>query len=227
MIILNFHGIGPVVRNIDPGEYACWLEVEHLEAILDRVRGNENVVITFDDGNTSDYHIALPALLKRGMRATFFICSGRIGKPTFLNSAQVRDMRFSGMAIGSHGINHKPWRTLGRHELHEEIADSRKVLEDICMEPIDMAACPFGSYDRRVLGVLRNSGYRAVFTSDGGDSEEDQWLRARTTIKRSISPAEIDRLAHHPTALVGRFFRGTRIALKRFRPPPRYTHNLS
>ena len=168
MTILNFHGLGPLPRELDEGEYSCWLDRHHFEVILDHIQGKDGIMITFDDGNESDFHIALPALLKRGMTAVFFICSGRIGGPGFLSASQCRELVSNEMKIGSHGVDHAPCRTLGRTALEREVKDSRRVLEKICGKSVDMAACPFGSYDRRVLGTLKNAGYRAVFTSDGG-----------------------------------------------------------
>lgn len=217
MKILNFHGVGPLVRDVDPGEYACWLDTEHFEAILDCVLEHSNILITFDDGNASDYDIVLPALMRRGMRAVFFVCSGRVGKQTFLNADQVRELSSQGMAIGSHGIHHRPWRTLGRTELQDEVAGSRMALEDACGKSVDLAACPFGSYDWRVLRVLKKCGYRAVYTSDGGDCKESQWLRARTTIKRSFSVAEVQQMIQHRPPPARRLVDGIRISLKRLR----------
>ena len=220
MIILNFHGVGPLVREVDAGEHDCWLDTEHFEAILDRIRGNGQVLTTFDDGNLSDYEIALPALLKRGMNAQFFICTGRLGKPTFLDASHLREMHSKGMGIGSHGVNHQPWRKLGLAELREETAGSREILSSICGESIGTAACPFGSYDRRVLKALRGAGYRSVFTSDGGHCAANGWLLARNTMKRSLSMDQLDLILNRSARPSRRLIHGIRTALKRFRPAP-------
>ncbi len=70
---------------------------------------------------------ALSALLQRGMKADFLICSGRLGTPTFLNSSKVRELRSSEMGIGCHGGNHRHWRNLGSPELQEKLVGSREV----------------------------------------------------------------------------------------------------
>ena len=46
---------------------------------------------------------------------------------------------------------HRPWRELGDSALHEELVDAKRILEDVVGRPVTEAACPFGSYDRRVL----------------------------------------------------------------------------
>ena len=220
MTILNFHGLGPIPREIDAGEYDCWLDIPRFEAILDRVQGNAEVSITFDDGNVSDYEIALPALLRRGMRAVFFICSGRTGQATFLNDAQIRELAASGMMIGSHGVSHKPWRNLDSIDLEKELAGSRVALEQVSGRKVDLAACPFGSYDRRVLAALKCAGYRAVFTSDGGFCNDAQWLRPRITIRRSFTPDRLEWFIKSRSTMTRRLLDNTRILFKRNRPRP-------
>ena len=122
--ILNFHGVGQVSRDIEDGERNCWLDVSFFEATLDIVRDHSHVQLTVDDGNSSDFEIVLPALLKRGLQARFFICAGRVDQPTFLDRAQVRELRANGMSIGSHGMAHISWRRLSPSLLAEELEGS-------------------------------------------------------------------------------------------------------
>ena len=56
--------------------------------------------------------IALPALRERGLTATFFVVAGRLGEPGFLDERGVRALADAGMAIGCHGMRHRPWRGL-------------------------------------------------------------------------------------------------------------------
>jgi len=122
------------------------------------------------------------------------------------------------MGIGSHGAAHRTWRHLPPNELEEELAGSKRVLEEICGFPIDRAACPFGEYDRRVLQVLRSAGYRFVYTSDGGCAAASQWLRARTTVTRLMPLGEIERLIRHGPGAWKQASIGVRTFIKRLRP---------
>jgi peptidoglycan/xylan/chitin deacetylase (PgdA/CDA1 family) len=194
--ILNLHGVGPVPRDLDDGERDCWLDRDFFEAVLELAQGGPHVRLTFDDGNSSDCELVLPALLRRGLQATFFVCSGRLDQPTFLNRVQVRELQSGGMQIGSHGAAHIPWRHLPPVRLREEIIDSRRILENACGGAVDTAACPFGAYDRRVLRGLRRAGYRFVYTSDGGASAGGSWLQPRTTVTRSMTLPAVQRLVH-------------------------------
>src|SRR6478735_6633460 len=150
-LILNFHGVGPVPRAIDPGERNCWLDQNFFEDVLDRVAGHPQVRLTVDDGNSSDCERVLPELLKRNLHATFFVCSGRLNQPDFLSPVQVRELQSNGMGIGSHGVAHLPWRYLPPQHLRDEIEGSKHAIQEFCGVTVDAAACPFGSYDRTVL----------------------------------------------------------------------------
>jgi peptidoglycan/xylan/chitin deacetylase (PgdA/CDA1 family) len=66
--------------------------------------------------------------------------------------------------------------------MHEELAESRRRLEDVVQRPVVEAACPFGAYDRRVLGGLRQAGYTHVYTSDRGTAWSNGWLQPRNTV---------------------------------------------
>lgn len=196
-VILNFHGVGPLLRSADDGERHCWLDQNHFEAVLDVARDHSSVRLTVDDGNASDFEYILPALLRRGLKATFFVCAGRLDQPGFLGGEQVRELRRHGMGIGSHGVAHIPWRKLPPPLLQTELESSRQVLESVCETSIESAACPFGSYDRTVLEGLRQAGYRCVYTSDGGASDLNEWIQARTTVTRSMPPETIESLVRH------------------------------
>ncbi len=186
---LTFHGIGDPVRGLEAGEENVWVTREAFLEVLDRAAGRDDVVITFDDGNASDLEQALPALQERGLTATFFVVAGRLGTPGFLDTAGVRALADAGMEIGCHGMRHRRWRGLDSSALHEELVEAKRVLELVVGCPVHAAACPYGSYDRRVLRAARASGYRRVYTSDGGPAGREAFLQART----SVGPGWLER----------------------------------
>ena len=194
-INLTFHGIGEPERRLEPGEQDVWVSHGQFLAVLDAAAAGGDVRISFDDGNASDVHHALPALRERGLNATFFVVAGRLGVPGFLDDGDVRTLAASGMTIGCHGMRHRAWRRLDERELREELVDAKLVLEQTVGRPVDEAACPFGSYDRRVLRSLRRSGYRHVYTSDGGAAHPEAWLQARTTVGPRDGADLLDRIA--------------------------------
>ncbi|MGE3622014.1 MAG: polysaccharide deacetylase family protein [Acidimicrobiia bacterium] len=180
---LTFHGVGRPGRPLEAGEAAVWVDADRFAALLDEVAEHHpEAVVTFDDGNASDHDVALPALRERGLTATFFVLAGRLDTAGSLSSDQVRALVAEGMVVGSHGLSHRDWRTLDDAGLDEELVRARDVLEDVLGRPVRQAACPFGSYDRRVLARLRGAGYERVFTSDGGHAPDGRWLTPRATV---------------------------------------------
>jgi peptidoglycan/xylan/chitin deacetylase (PgdA/CDA1 family) len=199
-LILNFHGVGPIPKPLDEEEHECWLDFDAFERVLDLVVGHEHVKLTIDDGNLSDVTHVLPALLRRKLRATFFVCSGRLDQPSFLSTRDMKSLVDAGMEIGSHGIAHIPWRRLPPQDLARELGESKAVLERLAARPVTSAACPLGAYDRAVVRAARHAGYRALYTSDTGKCRENDWIRARKTVTRTFPLAEARRLiAHGPT----------------------------
>jgi peptidoglycan/xylan/chitin deacetylase (PgdA/CDA1 family) len=213
MINLTFHGLGAPPRPLEDGEAAVWVGTPRFETLLDAVAGRDDVRITFDDGNASDLAIGLPALRARDLTATFFVVAGRLGADHFLSADDVRRLRDAGMRIGNHGMHHQAWRGLDATALDEELGTARHVLEDVLGAPVDEAACPFGSYDRRVVGALRRGGYRRVYTSDRGTTGAAAWLQPRNTMTPADGPetlAALDAASSSPA-------RAAKLVLKRWR----------
>ncbi len=193
LIGINFHGIGTPQRPLEPGEAPYWLNQERFEHVLDKIAAAPDpsrFAITFDDGNLSDREIALPALVGRGLRARFFLLTGRLGAAGSLDAPDVKALMEAGMTIGSHGIDHAVWPALEEAALARELRDSRSRLEDLCGCAVREAGIPFGRYDARVLRALRAAGYTAAWSSDGGTLRQDAFLRARTSL-RAVMPDAI------------------------------------
>jgi peptidoglycan/xylan/chitin deacetylase (PgdA/CDA1 family) len=176
-----------------------------------------DVRITFDDGNMSDVVHALPALRRRGLKATFFVVAGRLGAPGFLDERGVRKLLDAGMSVGCHGMSHRPWRRLGDEALREELVVARKILEEIVERPVTEAACPFGSYDRRVLRFLRRYGYEHVYTSDRGLTRPDAWLQPRTSLERGEGANVLEQISSSEMSSSRALFKPPRLAVKRWR----------
>ena len=214
---LTFHGLGAPPRALDPGEQRVWLEPERFEAILDRLAGREDVLVTFDDGNRSDVEIALPALARRGLRGVFFPTAQGLEQPGFLGPGELRELVKAGMTVGSHGLAHRPWRGLASAALQEELVVARERLEEAAGARVERAACPFGAYDRRSLAALREAGYARVYTSDGGPADPAAWLQPRTTVRAGDDPDEVARLWREREAGPRALLRRAKLALKRWR----------
>lgn len=213
---LSFHGVGQPRRELTPGEEPYWVDDGTLAEILDFAVGRDDVRLSFDDGNSSDVEVALPALVDRDLTASFFLVAGLIGEPGYVDGADVDQLVAAGMTIGCHGMRHRAWRGLDPVALTEELIDARHMLESAAGSPVREAACPFGRYDRRSLKSLRDSGYERVFTSDGGWADPAAWLQSRATISRDHG-AEIVRRSGWRDSAARNVVRGIKSTIKRLR----------
>jgi peptidoglycan/xylan/chitin deacetylase (PgdA/CDA1 family) len=211
---LSFHGVGQPRRLLTPREESYWLDDGTLAEILDFAVGRDDVRLSFDDGNSSDVDVALPALVDRDLTASFFVVAGLIGEPGYLDRADVRELVGAGMTIGCHGMRHRAWRGLDSAALTEELIDARHLLESAAGSPVREAACPFGRYDRRSLKSLRDSGYERVFTSDGGWADPAAWLQPRATVSRQHGAEIVRRWRDSAARNVAR---GIKSSIKRLR----------
>ncbi len=194
---LCFHGIGSPGRKIDAAEARYWVTRDDYLKILDEVACWPAVNLSFDDGNASDVELGLPALLERGLSATFFVLAGRLDTAGSLSSAEVAALRRAGMHVGSHGMDHVSWRAMSRDTRQRELVEARSILAAITGE-VTAAALPRGQYDRTTLGWLRRLGYASVHTSDRRPAAEGAWIQPRFSVTRDDTPETLVRDVRTP-----------------------------
>jgi len=125
------------------------------------------LIITFDDGHVSCHALAYEALLARGMTATVFLTTERVGDSEYVTWEMVQQMAANGMEFGSHGASHRALTALSEDELETELATSRAALGEHLPLPHAHFALPFGLANPHVIaGALRH--YETVCTSDFG-----------------------------------------------------------
>lgn len=220
VVTITVHGIGPTERELDPDEDRTWIRIEQFDLLLDMVAGRDDVRLTFDDGNASDVHIALPRLLERGLQAEFFVLAGQLGHPGRLDADGVRELVRSGMTVGSHGWAHRDWRRVTEAEAADEFARAADVLGDVVGGQVRTVAVPFGSYDRHVLRRLREARVTRVYTSDGGRARPTAWLHPRNSIRHDSGAAWVTGVLDRRTRLTVRARRFAARTVKRTRGMP-------
>jgi peptidoglycan/xylan/chitin deacetylase (PgdA/CDA1 family) len=183
-INLSFHGVGsPPGPEREPGEHDCWVRRDTFLALLDELRGRDDVRLSFDDGNASDVEVALPALVERGLTADFFVVAGRLGTPGNLDADGVRALTVAGMRVGTHGMDHRSWRGLDDADLAAELVEAREAIAEVTGSAVDAAALPLGQYDRTVLAALRKLDYRVVYSSDARRARRGAWFQPRYSVR--------------------------------------------
>jgi len=188
-----FHGIGDPDRELELGEARYWVSVSRFHEVLDTVADDPRVRISFDDGNLSDVSHGLPALVERGLGATFFVLAGRLGQPGSLRAADVQALVAAGMTIGSHGMDHRPWRNLEPEARTRELDEARQILREVSGTSVWEAALPLGRYNRSLLAELRRRHYTAIHTSDRRWARADGWLQPRFSVRHDDTAVTIRR----------------------------------
>lgn len=125
----------------------------------------KQALVTFDDGNESDYHLAFNLLIKFHIKAIFFITTDFIGKPGYMSKNQIQELSRNGFSLQSHGKTHNFLTELSTIDLATEARNSKEILEDIVGRSVTNISFPGGRYNRNVLKIIREFGYTEAFTS--------------------------------------------------------------
>jgi peptidoglycan/xylan/chitin deacetylase (PgdA/CDA1 family) len=132
------------------------------------------ILITFDDGYRDTYRKASPVLARLGMRATAYVISGRISKPSFLRWRQLSRLEARGVEIGSHTASHRALTSLSDSQALAELVRSRRTLERKLGHRVPWLAYPIGAYDARIEGLARRAGYVLAVTTEAGTHQSAQ-----------------------------------------------------
>jgi peptidoglycan/xylan/chitin deacetylase (PgdA/CDA1 family) len=151
------------------------------------------VVLTFDDGAASDRMIAAPLLKENGFGATFYVVAGFLDRSGYLTSGQLRELAGLGFEIGSHSMSHRWLTGLDAAALHNEIVDSKDVLQRVLGGPVHHFACPGGRLSKAALRLAKEAGYLSLATSQVGlnDAGTDPFGLRRIAIHRGTRPTRL------------------------------------
>ncbi len=151
------------------------------------------VIITFDDGYDDAFTQALPILQKEGMKAVFYIVSGKLGHNHYMTNEQMVAMHREGMEIASHTVDHQSLATLSPDRQRAELADSKKALETLLGGVPVLDFCyPSGKYNDVTLGLAAELGYRSATTTQPGvatgqEFTGDQYQLPRVRVSNGTS----------------------------------------
>lgn len=161
--------------------------------------------ITFDDGEQSQFHNALPLITEYGFKATFFVTPGLIGRATkFLGWDELKALQAAGHSIQSHGWSHRFLTYCSEAELAHELRASRQSLEDNLGSLVAEISVPGGRWDRRVLQASAAAGYRRVYVSEPWVETEIDGVEVigRFMVRRTTTIPELEKIvAKAPSAL--------------------------
>jgi peptidoglycan/xylan/chitin deacetylase (PgdA/CDA1 family) len=124
------------------------------------------IVISFDDGYTSDLTNALPVLRAHGWEGELNL---EVDQTRFdLKPDAVRTLIRAGWEVDAHTFTHPDLTTVDDAQLRHEVAGSRAVLRRTYGVPVTFFCYPAGRYDARVIAAVRAAGYLGATTTELG-----------------------------------------------------------
>ena len=221
-LILMYHDIAETLESIAAGHRAYVLDPKvfrrQMQAIIDASLLNFTVedwyassrrlgavVLTFDDGHTSNYDTALPILLDHRLKATFFVTAGWIGTGSTMDWRQIRALHASGMEIGSHTLTHRPPSTLDEKELRYELSESRRILEDGLGAKVTSLSSPTGFFNPQMCKIAQEVGYHSLCIGRVGLAADygDPFSLNRVAVKRSMTENQFKQLLYLNRMTIG------------------------
>lgn len=125
------------------------------------------VVLSFDDGYSSQYRNALPTLRGRGWPGVLnLVATNRL--PGAISAAQVRGLLAAGWELDGHTVTHADLTKVNRSRLVAEVGNARTQLAARYGVPVNFMAYPYGHFDARVAQVVREAGYLGATTTRSG-----------------------------------------------------------
>ncbi len=139
------------------------------------------VVITFDDGYASFYEYAYPVMKEYGFPSTLFTIVGKVSNPSpnevpKLTWEQVKEMAATGLVdfqshtYDMHYLVNKKSALIAEQTL--KVQTDLRLAQDVLAfhtgRFVDAIAYPFGHYNRSLIHIARQEGYRLGFTLNQG-----------------------------------------------------------
>ncbi len=138
-----------------------------------------HAALTFDDGLVDNAETLAPLLAEEGAPATVFVVSGWLGLPhrsapwtRIMNEAELGELRATGVEIGAHTVSHPDLSELSYEVALEELGGSKRELEAVLGEPVEVAAYPYGRANEDTVRACRDAGFLAACSATARGS----WL---------------------------------------------------
>jgi peptidoglycan/xylan/chitin deacetylase (PgdA/CDA1 family) len=174
-------------------------------AMPDGIRESEGnsrfqMLLTFDDGFENVLGHGLEPMRESGFRAIQFLVPGLFGRTNewetaageapqkLMDAVGVREWLAAGHEIGAHTMTHPNLKRIPREQAREEIAASKKSLEDQFGIPIRHFCYPYGAENESVRDLVAEAGFETACTTRVGlNTKDTPALELRRLTARPVS----------------------------------------
>lgn len=154
---LNFEEI-PIVTIDSTINARVYPIFDSIENPAPETLGTPHIAFTFDDGTIDHYDVA-NKLEQYDMRGTFFINSGHIGTPGFMNPLELQELQSRGHEIGGHSVNQVEHLVGLSYETQQlRIQTDYDTLTGLGLN-ITSFAWPYGETSENLTQIVKNVGY--------------------------------------------------------------------
>lgn len=153
--------------------------------------GRKDVVLTFDDCQKRLFDFAIPELLRRNMKAVFYMSTADIGgynvwgvaggksRIELMDKTDLKRLVDVGMEVGSHSHRHCMLSELNYDGAMHQLKLSKEILEDVIEKEVLSVAYPYGDVPNGYNKILADIGYQL------GISVYTPYCHNRFAIRRS------------------------------------------
>lgn len=150
-------------------------QTTHFSELIQTQKGrpfSKKVILTFDDCARHLLDFALPELVRRKMKAVFYMPTAHLGgynawdadnggtRLELMNAGDLKELVRLGMEVGSHSHHHVALKSLPAKKVEEEVHASKQILEEVTGRPVYSFAYPYGSVPSGYRSVMTAAGYR-------------------------------------------------------------------
>jgi peptidoglycan/xylan/chitin deacetylase (PgdA/CDA1 family) len=138
------------------------------------------ITVTFDDGFQNVFRDGLPILRELGVPAINYIVAGEIGGTNtwdrnlgaqmrpLMSKSDILEWLAAGQEIGAHTVTHPHLTEIPIEEARREIADGKKMLENLCGRPVLHFAYPYGDWNQAIRDLVIEAGYETAVSVKHG-----------------------------------------------------------
>ena len=143
------------------------------------------LTFSYDDGVVEDRQL-VEIFNKYKVKGTFHINSGLSGKGNRIASSEIAEL-YRGHEVACHSLTHPFLETMSKESVIVEILEDRTNLESLTGYPVVGLSYPYGTYNSKVLDILKSLGivYSRTTKSTGGFSLPDNFLEWHPTCHHS------------------------------------------
>ncbi len=156
---------------------AGFSSVSPSQLAADKDNARRHICLSFDDGFVNALKHGLAPLAGHGFRAIEYLVADRIGgvndweqregeaPEKLMDAVQVREWLAAGHEIGAHTLTHPRLSQISLEQAREEIAASKKKLEDLFSVPVRHFCYPYGDWNNAVRDLVMAAGYETATTT--------------------------------------------------------------